>query len=1396
MANDLIQIGIDVRTNIKQATADLDKMGGSVVNNINTINRLESEIDQLNRELGRGRVTEAAYAKGMRQINNELTVFQQRAEKAAEVERKFGQTAATGGKSLNRFNMVLQQGGYQLQDFVVQLQSGTNFFTAFSQQGSQFASIFGPKGAVVGAVIALGSAVGGTLVASFLGAKKEVESFEDQLDNLTDTLEEYRSLSERIADSKALSEEFGNLSGQAKSILETLKLIQGITLKKQLSELGGVGRVVRETVTEATGAVSIPTPFGDIDVFPTFENIERLTQDQIETAKEFLGVTEGVFGETASYAGQYLRLLEQIQTAETFDQQVSAAAELDKFLKAHVEARGAETKNLEQITALQNVLLQLTKNQASEQSAAAKELELEEQKKRDRATATAAMNSYFIQQRLEREKQAAEEIESNRVALLQNTQANATRANAERLEAEREEAIKLEQERQAIQKATLIAATKANAQRYETERAEIAKVENTRNQLMISSLQNATRANADRIKQEQDAAERQKKIDNDRLLVLSALNAKALENLAALDDSATQAERLTAALEDAAAAMSAISGFNLSLQDRLAKITAENEAIKQGLNGQIAGEIKLLKIKRDRLVLSDALGKQDRDQMAAEITQIDNLITAYEEQLNINDKLTTRTTTQTKAVKDNRTAYEKAMMTATEFADALDRQVISAVGNVANAFSDFLVGGLKDFKSFVGSIKDMFIRLLADMAAQALASRILIPIAAGTMAGVGASAAAGATTGNLIAGGGIGGTLALGASSLGMGASAALGIGGYASAGLFNVGANAAVATAAGASPMMATIGAAIPPLIAVAAVIGLLTKKTKVLDTGLRATVEGFDAAIESFQVTQTSRLFGLLKGKKVTSYGAAPSAIAAPIVEAIGGIQQSVLDAAQSLGIGTGLFEDFSYKFQLSLQGLTEEQKMQKLNEELSKMGDAFASLSGHFETMNELLQVAQQRYDLETRLLTLLNDQSALLTRQRQIERAATHELNQGTLDQIYALEDAYRGVNTAFATAQRSIEARKKAITNSFNEVMESIQSRVQAASQAVSLSQSILSSLQSAAGRGIGMSREAGLSYLRSLTGQARITDQEALSEALSAVGEPTEDLFSSFVDYQREFADQSNLIRDLEEKAGRQLSADEKLLKQLQEQERATEGRHNAQLSALDAQLSKAQAQIDALNNVDTSVKSVSEAMSDLAEAIKSAQAAQETAKASSAAATGGGSKAVAQFGGDLDLLSKYDMGSNYTRTSDNMTFDRIKLTGASQLLDAASMVGVSTTGKTGAQISQDIANAGYVAVNLDSATKAQQFALGGYHSGGLRMVGERGPELEATGPSRVYSANQTRRMMQNPDLVEAVKAMKEEIVELRNEQRQLGINNNKYTKRTYDLYRQWDTEGLPAERT
>ena len=44
---------------------------------------------------------------------------------------------------------------------------------------------------------------------------------------------------------------------------------------------------------------------------------------------------------------------------------------------------------------------------------------------------------------------------------------------------------------------------------------------------------------------------------------------------------------------------------------------------------------------------------------------------------------------------------------------------------------------------------------------------------------------------------------------------------------------------------------------------------------------------------------------------------------------------------------------------------------------------------------------------------------------------------------------------------------------------------------------------------------------------------------------------------------------------------------------------------------------------------------------------------------------------------------------------------------------------------------------------KIPKFASGGYHKGGIRLVGENGPELEVTGPSQILNANQTKEVLQ-----------------------------------------------------
>lgn len=50
--------------------------------------------------------------------------------------------------------------------------------------------------------------------------------------------------------------------------------------------------------------------------------------------------------------------------------------------------------------------------------------------------------------------------------------------------------------------------------------------------------------------------------------------------------------------------------------------------------------------------------------------------------------------------------------------------------------------------------------------------------------------------------------------------------------------------------------------------------------------------------------------------------------------------------------------------------------------------------------------------------------------------------------------------------------------------------------------------------------------------------------------------------------------------------------------------------------------------------------------------------------------------------------------------------------------------------------------VAANNISPGLQFADGGTHKGGFRLVGERGPELEYTGPSRIFSNEDTRNML------------------------------------------------------
>lgn len=99
------------------------------------------------------------------------------------------------------------------------------------------------------------------------------------------------------------------------------------------------------------------------------------------------------------------------------------------------------------------------------------------------------------------------------------------------------------------------------------------------------------------------------------------------------------------------------------------------------------------------------------------------------------------------------------------------------------------------------------------------------------------------------------------------------------------------------------------------------------------------------------------------------------------------------------------------------------------------------------------------------------------------------------------------------------------------------------------------------------------------------------------------------------------------------------------------------------------------------------------------------------------------------------------------------------------------------------------IASALGAETSVPGFASGGMHSGGFRVVGEAGPELEFTGPSRVMSNSDSRKLLNFDELVNELRDMKTMM-----RQGQLAIAKN--TGKTAKQLERWDVDGLPEERT
>ncbi|HEY9819106.1 MAG TPA: hypothetical protein V6D20_25335 [Candidatus Obscuribacterales bacterium] len=142
----------------------------------------------------------------------------------------------------------LQQVGYQVGDFAVQIQGGTNALVALGQQGSQLLGIFGAWGAVAGAGLAIGTALANTFLSLGMGADDATKSV-DKLSESTDRLRGFNDLARSSAED--LRMEYGRTADELERLIG-LQQRQGtrqveVTRRSSVENLAGeIGGLVAD----------------------------------------------------------------------------------------------------------------------------------------------------------------------------------------------------------------------------------------------------------------------------------------------------------------------------------------------------------------------------------------------------------------------------------------------------------------------------------------------------------------------------------------------------------------------------------------------------------------------------------------------------------------------------------------------------------------------------------------------------------------------------------------------------------------------------------------------------------------------------------------------------------------------------------------------------------------------------------------------------------------------------------------------------------------------------------------------------------------------------------------------------------------------------------------------
>lgn len=230
-------------------------------------NRAESIIEALGNQLA---VLDEAQENGARSAAVLAAQLRAGSKATDEEKQKIGELTGrlydmktgveNGAKGTGSWKSSMQQAGYQVQDFIIQVQGGQSALVAFAQQGSQLAGAFGPGGAIVGSIIALSSVLAGVLITSLNGGKNAMDALKDAAEAMDKVItisqngvaalsDKYANLARTNAEAatilrnQAMIEYNAAIAKIPKSINDASNSIVGFTDKLKTSFVGGIASI-------------------------------------------------------------------------------------------------------------------------------------------------------------------------------------------------------------------------------------------------------------------------------------------------------------------------------------------------------------------------------------------------------------------------------------------------------------------------------------------------------------------------------------------------------------------------------------------------------------------------------------------------------------------------------------------------------------------------------------------------------------------------------------------------------------------------------------------------------------------------------------------------------------------------------------------------------------------------------------------------------------------------------------------------------------------------------------------------------------------------------------------------------------------------------------------------